>query len=291
MQLKLGSSVGKNKQSNPRDIKLVQALLNVYLRRENSAPIKISGKADDTTEAAIKKFQSDVLSIATPDGRVDPAGRTFNNLKDILQDQVNDGMAVVNPSEGVLTFEAEGNEGGPFHSRILHVPSNTSGLTIGRGYDMKEKTPTKIINDLVSAGVDANKAYQISKASSLHGSAAKQFIIDNDLLDFTISPTTQKTLFDNSYQDESSQVKRICTKKDVTKLYGDCDWDKLDTRIKDILVDLKFRGDYTSDARAAIQEAASSNNLKDFKSAIIDRTNWTDVPQDRFEARKKYISK
>mgnify|MGYP006875700117 CR=1 FL=1 len=42
-------------------------------------------------------------------------------------------MTVLKSTEGLLTFESEGHEGGPYHSRTLHVPSHTSGLTIGRG--------------------------------------------------------------------------------------------------------------------------------------------------------------
>ncbi len=42
-------------------------------------------------------------------------------------------MSVLLPNLGRLTFEAEGNEKGPYHSRILHVPSPFSGPTLGRG--------------------------------------------------------------------------------------------------------------------------------------------------------------
>ena len=40
------------------------------------------------------------------------------------------------PKEGKVTFNSEGTEGGFFHSRKLHVPTASSGLTLGRGYDM-----------------------------------------------------------------------------------------------------------------------------------------------------------
>jgi hypothetical protein len=46
------------------------------------------------------------------------------------------------PTRGLITFEAEGveNQSSPYHSRYFHVPTPSSGLTIGRGYDMKERT-------------------------------------------------------------------------------------------------------------------------------------------------------
>ena len=52
---------------------------------------------------------------------------------------------------GQLTFDSEGLECPNlsdkcklYHSRIPHVPSEQSGVTIGRGYDLKRKEPDKI---------------------------------------------------------------------------------------------------------------------------------------------------
>ena len=81
-------------------------------------------------------------------------------------------MGALQPKTGKLTFDAEGSEGGQFHSRKLHVPSMVSGLTIGRGYDMKKKSPAKIIQDLTAAGIDKKDAAILSKASGLSGQSA-----------------------------------------------------------------------------------------------------------------------
>ena len=62
-------------------------------------------------------------------------------------------MSALQPLTGKVTFESEGTEKGPYHSRILHVPSTTSGLTIGRGYDMKMKDYSKVQQDLITSGV------------------------------------------------------------------------------------------------------------------------------------------
>ena len=99
----------------------------------------------------------------------------------------------------------------------------------------------------------------------------------------------QKGLFEISYDEESDQVYRICTRSDVDEKYGECDWDKLNQKIKEILIDLKFRGDYTPTSRGYIQEPAADNDLKAFKAVISDRAKWATVPQARFEARKKYL--
>ena len=59
---------------------------------------------------------------------------------------------MLEPKEGLLTFRAEGNNtrGSLFYSRVIHWPGRLaecsrsgSGVTIGRGYDMKHRSPKK----------------------------------------------------------------------------------------------------------------------------------------------------
>jgi hypothetical protein len=243
---RIGSSVGDKGSNNSDDVKLVQALLNVYFRNSNqNKTIKISGAPDKETIQAINQFQKDVVKLDKPDGRVDPGGKTFNSLLNVLKKPLKDNKSLVEPKEGIVTFKSEGTEGGRYLSRILHVPSRYSGLTIGRGYDMGQKSAAKISKDLSNAGIDSTSINVIKKATGLKGGNAEQFVIDNDLLDYQISPTAQKTLFETTYKEKAKETKRVCSSKAVEKLYGDCDWDKLDTKIKQILVDLKYRGDYT----------------------------------------------
>ena len=57
-------------------------------------------------------------------------------------------------SKGQLTFDSEGHEGGIFHTRRAHHPSKESGVTIGRGYDLREKTEAEVRSDFTKAGID-----------------------------------------------------------------------------------------------------------------------------------------
>ena len=42
-------------------------------------------------------------------------------------------MTVLKSTEGLLTFESEGHEGGPYHSRTLHViPTVNTGHVVKR---------------------------------------------------------------------------------------------------------------------------------------------------------------
>ena len=193
-------------------------------------------------------------------------------------------------TKGLLTYEAEGMEGGPYHSRKLHVPSNSSGLTIGRGYDMKEKTSETIEADLTEAGVENGDAKLLAGAAKLSGDLAKQFIVNNNLQDFEISMDTQEILFNASYEKMSADVKRICNKADCVKIYGKVEWDELNVAIKEVLVDLRYRGDYTPASRKLIQKMVADNDLESFTRTLSNRELWSRVPQDRFDRRTKFLS-
>ncbi len=196
-------------------------------------------------------------------------------------------MSALQPLIGKVTFESEGAEKGPYHSRILHVPSPTSGLTLGRGYDMKMKNKFKIKQDLIKAGLKVADAQKLSDTSGLSGNTAKAFIKTQKLEKFEITQQQQVNLFNISYKEEEAETKRLCTKVDVTSKYGKCDWAKLDSAIKQILVDLKFRGDYTGSTRKFLQKHVAANDTKGFLKALSDRSKWISqrVPSDRFQRR------
>jgi Trm5-related predicted tRNA methylase len=198
-------------------------------------------------------------------------------------------MKGLKPAVGSLTFDAEGQEGGPFHSRTLHVPTMSSGLTIGRGYDCKRKTSAKIEADLRFSGIDKAKSALIAKSAGLAGLAAKKFIASNKLESFEITHQQQLKLFELVYQEELLETKRLCTKADVQAKYGKCDWDNLHPAIREVLVDLKFRGDYTPKSRAIIQKHVSNNDLDAFAKALSDKKHWLTVPPDRFNRRVKHL--
>lgn len=194
------------------------------------------------------------------------------------------------PSVGLVTWDSEGTEGGRFHSRTLCVPSDSSGLTIGRGYDMKERKPASIAADLVAAGVPAADAAKISQAAHLSGAAAKKFIVDNQLASFEISKAAQVALFMTTYNALKADVARICAKPDVVATFGACDLTKTDPAIVDILVDLRFRGDYTGTSRSLVQKAAAKNDLAGFAAAVQKAANWPNVPRDRFNRRAAFLA-
>ena len=194
------------------------------------------------------------------------------------------------PEVGKLTYDAEGMEGGRYHSRILHVPADTSGVTLGRGYDFKEKSSIKIKNDLVQAGVAPDVAETLSQASGLYGDLARTFITNLQLSDFEISMETQNKLFTIIYAELSADVQRICNKTDCVAAYGSVDWDNLNPKIKEVIIDLRYRGDYIPKSRKLLQSYVANNDLPSFSHIIKQREHWEQVPLDRFNRRAQYLS-
>jgi hypothetical protein len=189
---------------------------------------------------------------------------------------------------GQLTFDAEGQEGGRFHSRHAHWPGGNSGVTIGRGYDMGSRTSTSVFNDLVGAGVPADVARQYSGGAGLKGSKAGTWVNNNRDGIPDISPEAQNKLFDRTYAEQEAEVKRISEKSDAVKKYGAVCWDNLDPKIRDSLIDLKYRGDYTPRTRRFLQKAAADNDPEAFGAAMRNRSNWGSVPADRLNRRVNY---
>jgi len=117
------------------------------------------------------------------------------------------------------------------------------------------------------------------------------FIKTHKLEKFEITQQQQVSLFNISYKEEEAETKRLCTKTDVVSKYGKCDWTKLDSAMKQILVDLKFRGDYTGTTRKFIQKHVVANDTKAFLKTLSDRAKWISqrVPSDRFQRRVTFF--
>jgi hypothetical protein len=194
--------------------------------------------------------------------------------------------------EGQVTYDSEGNDDSQSHyfSRRPHVPSSRSGVTIGRGYDMKTKSKNKIKNDLIASGVNLTTADKLSSAAGMSGESAKKYIKDKKLNKLEITNEQQKKLFSISYGEIKKDVQRLCNKEDVIETYGSSiDIEKIHYAIREITVDLRFRGDYTGFSRKFLQKHIINNDLKEFKNEICNTEKWKSVPTDRFNRRCNYL--
>jgi len=73
------ASVGRGGLNRSEDVRLVQELLNWYIRPPQP-PLVVTGVMDSRTLAAIEVFQRRVVQMHRPDGRVDPGSHTFAAL-------------------------------------------------------------------------------------------------------------------------------------------------------------------------------------------------------------------
>lgn len=70
------NSVGEGGVNNRADAVIVQVLLAL-----NGIPTGVDGGVGPNTKAAIRQFQSQVMQVALPDGRVDPDGAALAKLR------------------------------------------------------------------------------------------------------------------------------------------------------------------------------------------------------------------
>jgi hypothetical protein len=192
---------------------------------------------------------------------------------------------------GQLTFDAEGSDTpGPYFSRILHVPPGASGVTLGRGYDMKQRTKTQIRAELTSVGISPSVVDVLCGATELAARDARRFIAQSSLESFEITHEQQKALFLIAYDDLVKDVRRICDKSDVVRIYSATDWGNLQVGIRDVVIDLRYRGDYHPTSRRGLQHLIARNDLPAFSGVMSNRPFWIAVPDDRFQRRRDYLT-
>ncbi|MFT4975492.1 MAG: LysM repeat protein, partial [Myxococcota bacterium] len=188
---------------------------------------------------------------------------------------------------GQLTFDAEGTEGGTYHTRTAHWPGGNSGVTIGRGYDMGYRDYDEVYATLVGAGVSASDASALAQGAGLQGTSAQDFISSRSLPE--ISMKAQKTLFDEVYAVYIGYVVEISDRSDVVAKYGQVNWETLSPWILDLVVDMRYRGDYTVDTREVVQPYMVSNDVSGLSGVMNDRSLWLSVPEDRYNRRAAWM--
>ncbi len=223
-----------------------------------------------------------------------------------------------------LTFDAEGQEGsisydsngkikssaGLNFSRIPHCPGNTSGLTIGRGFDLKERNGADVKNILTRLNtihgcklLNNEFSNWLIQGCQKMGKNAQDYIkrIDDKVnpKNSYISRKQQYFLFKEILNMKSgfkAEALRLATTKAI-KITPDEYEDKLPIWVKDILIDLRYRGDNDGDSRAifmpSIKTGVKTGNYKEFKKIMNDSDYWMGkrgVPKDRFDRRKNYAN-
>lgn len=195
------------------------------------------------------------------------------------------------PSLGLLTWNAEGNNNpsSTYYSRRAHWPQGASGVTIGRGYDMKLKSKERVKADLITSGLVQADAEALSQGAGLSGEDAKKFVEKDTVRAIEISEQQQVALFSLSYSDAFSDARRICMKKDVEEKYGKCGWESMDAKTRELIADMRFRGDYSPWMRKEIQQDLLSGDKDKIIQSLERIQKIAKVPKDRHDMRVKFL--
>ena len=96
-------SVGEHCPNHRDEVKIVQILLNLNLYQLIPlAPLKADGQFGKVTRDVIMTFQSRVVRMANPDGKVDPQGQTLKKLRAGIPQQM-----TVDKMQGIFLHSPE----------------------------------------------------------------------------------------------------------------------------------------------------------------------------------------
>ena len=193
---------------------------------------------------------------------------------------------------GQKTFEAEGLETrGRYFSRQITFPGgDSSGVTIGRGYDMGRRSQNQVMRELTQAGMSETDAAFLSQSAGFRGVRAKVFVNNNRDIAPEMSLEVQKKLFEDVTTPEMvNDIKRIFDKPDTVKAYGRPSWDSLSTAAQELVFDLRYRGDYTPTTRQRIQKLLVNQDYEGLRTVMNDTAYWRalGVPEGRIVERQR----
>lgn len=216
------------------------------------------------TDSELDKIENKLLLqfndlLASDFGSNMVASNSFEPLKRVQKALSNENNFVI--KSGTLTIAAEGNDA---QTKYVHWPGNAaSGVTLGKGYDCGSRGIDQIQRELKKAGFTDEKAELLSEASGLKGAKAKEWVNKNKLEVGEIPKVVQYKLFSLEFQNQANSAKEIATVKEKKKSNINAysrelkhnkpegtfrmtneEWEGIHPAIKELIVDLKYRGDY-----------------------------------------------
>ncbi|WP_297199345.1 peptidoglycan-binding protein [uncultured Pluralibacter sp.] len=240
------------------DVKTMQIMINgAGYRAATGRQVPVDGRCGPETTAAIQWYQR--LLRMSPNGLVQPTDTHFiaamAQASQVDRSRPRTGGPLV-VSQGQVTFDAEGVDyltaavpfrqtRMPYFSRVLHFPGSYSGVTLGRGYDMKMRSPGQIFAALREAGIEEYKAALASRAAGLQGRQAAQFVAVYGPLLGEITHAQQIRLFELTYRDIVNYSRGVYQRK-TRSVASPLAWHSIDPAIKEVFIDTLFQGNNTA---------------------------------------------
>lgn len=247
-------SIGIFGTNNADDVKALQKMIiSAGYNNIHGNNLRATGHCDSQTKAAIIWYQR--LLNMSPSGLVHPQEIWFYSMfsKTLAPQWRPRETGPLHVREGQFTFDAEGtdylNGPEPFSqpenmknfSRVLHWPTGASGVTIGRGYDMKLRSAGEILTHLKQSGIEEYKAVICAKSTGLVGRQAQLFVKAYGLLLGEITHLQQVRLFEIAYRIKLTEAKSLY-KRLLPEIPDALAWEQFDPVIRDIVVDIFYQG-------------------------------------------------
>lgn len=269
----LKGTVGACGTNNPEDVKeLQQMIMGAGYKLVTGRTIRENGICGPETEQAIIWYQR--LLTLSPTGLVHPTDSFFiqaieNAYSPGWRPKHTSGSLQV--SEGQVTFDSEGidyvtavepfrQQHYPGFSRILHWPPKfSSGVTLGRGYDMGSRSRGEIVATLRQAGIEEYQSVICSKAAYLKGRQAGEFVKVYGPLVGEITHAQQIRLFEIVYRGKLNYAKGVYS-RNSRHVANALIWDKVDKEIRDVFVDTIYQGNRTAPEMVKIMARGEGRN-------------------------------
>jgi len=131
------NSVGQSGTNNRADVSAVQGLINQKIGMITPlARLAVDGRIGPKTIGAITEFQSRVVRMVRPDGRVDPNGKTLQALNQ------QSGPAPAAPANRVAVFERTANVGARNQMKSGQITINNRTYSFRSGGHGRGNLPT-----------------------------------------------------------------------------------------------------------------------------------------------------
>lgn len=172
-------------------------------------------------------------------------------------------MSTLKVVRGRLTTLGEGSDAQTSH---IHRPNTrSSGVTLGKGYDIGSRSAQQVVKELTAAGMRESQARMISAGAGLKGDMAGAFIKKNRATVGKISTKVQTTLLATMLTAYTAEARSVATstKATPTPPYTNARgreikegkpagtyrmkttrWDALHPAMIEFLTDLKYQGGY-----------------------------------------------
>lgn len=174
---------------------------------------------------------------------------------------------------GKLTMQGEGSDA---QTRYIHWPNTaSSGVTLGKGYDIGSRSAAQVIHELIAAGMPKVQAEKVAKGAGLKGNDAAAFVTANksavgeisrevqyNLLATMLDQYTEKarhtatdTTPDSDNRNAAGREKKLGLSRGSLVLSSQ-QWNNLHPALVEFLTDLIYQGGYYGYDRVAKINAA-----------------------------------